>query len=79
MLLVTISLKKQRKFSQFKILSSEKSRLLRDLDSIVSRIFNYFFQFFSVTQLLSMHAESTVPIVGAEKKEEKEEVKAKDE
>jgi len=26
-----------------------------------------------------MHAESTVPIVGAEKKEEKEEVKAKDE
>jgi hypothetical protein len=32
-----------------------------------------------VTQLLSMHAESTVPIVGAEKKEEKEEVKAKDE
>jgi hypothetical protein len=32
-----------------------------------------------VTQLLSMHAESVVPIVGAEKKDEKEEVEKKDE
>lgn len=35
--------------------------------------------YFLVTQLLSMHAESVVPIVGAEKKDEKEEVEKKDE